>query len=90
MVKTKLGIEQIIAGALLLGFDSVSNVDITLLSEDFLRKNPNYSLDGENPVPFVLMIFLRVRPFFSLEQYIQINISFNAVNMSFVRILPDA
>lgn len=49
MVKTKLGIEQIIAGALLLGFDRVSNVDITLLSEDFLRKNPNYSLDGENP-----------------------------------------
>ncbi|MBQ2873218.1 MAG: hypothetical protein IJE89_04405 [Bacilli bacterium] len=49
MVKTKLGMEQIIAGALLLNFDSISSVDIKLLSEDFLRKNPDYSLDAENP-----------------------------------------
>ena len=48
MVKTKLEMEQIIAGALLLNFDNISNVDISLLAEDFLKKNPNYSLDAEN------------------------------------------
>ena len=48
MVKTKLEMEQIIAGALLLNFDNISNVDISLLAEDFLKRNPNYSLDAKN------------------------------------------
>ena len=39
--------EQIIAGALLLGFDNISKVDLKLLYEDFLNKNPNYSFDAE-------------------------------------------
>lgn len=38
MIKTKLSMEQIIAGALLLNFDNVSSVDISLLAEDFLKK----------------------------------------------------
>ena len=44
MVKTNLDMEQIIAGALLLGSENVSKVDITLLAEDFLKKNPGYNL----------------------------------------------
>ena len=44
MVKTNLEMEQIVAGALLLGFKNVSKVDITLLAEDFLKKNPDYNL----------------------------------------------
>lgn len=44
MVKTNLEMEQIIAGALLLGFKNLSKVDITLLAEDFLKKNPDYNL----------------------------------------------
>ena len=44
MVKTNLEMEQIVAGALLLGFKNVNKVDITLLAEDFLKKNPDYNL----------------------------------------------
>ena len=44
MVKTSLAMEQIIAGALLLGFDRFYSVDITLLVEDFMKKNPSYEL----------------------------------------------
>ena len=43
----KISMEQIIAGALLLGFDNISKVDLKLLYEDFLNKNPNYSFDAE-------------------------------------------
>lgn len=48
MVKTKLNMEQIVAAALLLNFENISSVDITLLAEDFLRKNPNYELNAED------------------------------------------
>lgn len=44
MVKTSLKMEQIIAGALLLGFDRFYSADITLLAKDFLKKNPGYEL----------------------------------------------
>ena len=44
MVKTSLAMEQIIAGALLLGFDRFYSADITLLAEDFVKKNPSYEL----------------------------------------------
>lgn len=48
MPKTKLDTEQIIAAALLLNFDHVTNVDISLLVEDFLRKNPEYEFSAKN------------------------------------------
>ena len=44
MVKTNLEMEQIVAGALLLGFKNVNKVDITLLAEDLLKRNPDYNL----------------------------------------------
>lgn len=44
MPKTKLDTEQIIVAALLLGFEKISSLDISLLIEDFLRKNPEYEI----------------------------------------------
>lgn len=41
MTKTILHLEQLIAGALLY-FDNVSSLDISLLKDDFLKKNPDY------------------------------------------------
>ena len=43
----KISMEQIIAGALLLGFDNISKVDLELLSLDFWNKNSDYSIDAE-------------------------------------------
>ena len=45
MVKTKLKTEQLVAGALL-SFESVSSTDISLLVEDFLKKNTGYDLQS--------------------------------------------
>lgn len=44
MIKKSLTMEQIIAGALLLGFDRLYSPDITLLAKDFLKKNSGYEL----------------------------------------------
>lgn len=41
MTKRTLNMEQLVAGALL-SFDNVSSLDISLLTEDFLKKNPDY------------------------------------------------
>lgn len=41
MVKTKLMMEQLVAGALL-SFEKISSVDISLLVKDFARKYPDY------------------------------------------------
>lgn len=48
MVKTKLQMEQIVAAALLLNFESISSLDISLLAEDFLKKNTSYEINELN------------------------------------------
>lgn len=48
MKKTILDTEQMIAAALLLNFDNISSIDISLLIEDFLRKNPGYEFSDVN------------------------------------------
>lgn len=48
MSKVKLSMEQIVAGALLLNFESMSSIDISLLTEDFLKKNPDYKFTSDD------------------------------------------
>ncbi len=45
MAKTILHTEQLVAGALL-QFDDISSLDIFLLTQDFLKRNPNYQLNS--------------------------------------------
>ena len=44
MSKTNINAEQLVAGALL-KFNNVTSLDISLLTEDFLKKNPNICLN---------------------------------------------
>lgn len=44
MKKTLLQMEQIVAGALLKNFDTISSLDLALLSKNFTTNNPGYEL----------------------------------------------
>ena len=47
MEKKTIAVEQIMAEALLLGFDRIDSTDITIFFDEFLEKNPNYTVDVE-------------------------------------------
>lgn len=49
MFKKILKIDQIITTAFLLNFDKVNSVDISILTEEFLKQNPNYQVEDLDP-----------------------------------------
>lgn len=52
----KLKIVRIIAEALLLDFENISNMDIKLLAKSFLEKNPHYEFDSSSSVDILKYI----------------------------------